>query len=101
MDVDYSIRTKAFIMFVVEPLITTQTWFYNAIGSERSFLCELGFRLHYWLENEALRCNKRKKNLLWVCLSPSGVQVCNFAEENDYPLAFRVDEQYSIVLSRC
>lgn len=29
MDVDYSIRPKAVIIFTVEPLIMTQTWFYN------------------------------------------------------------------------
>lgn len=40
MDVDYSIRPKAVIMFTVEPLILTQTWFYNASGSGRSSLCE-------------------------------------------------------------
>lgn len=38
MDVDYSIRPKAVIMFTVEPLITTQTWFYNVIGIESSYL---------------------------------------------------------------
>lgn len=101
MDVDYSIRPKAVIIFTVQPLIMTQTWFYNVSGSERSYLCEPVFRLHYWLQNEALRHNKRKGHLLWIRLSPSGVQVCYFAEENDCPLAFRVDEQYSILLSRC
>lgn len=58
MDVDYSIRPKGVIMFTVEPLITTQTWFYNVSGSERSYLCEPAFRLHYWLENEALRSTR-------------------------------------------
>lgn len=35
MDVDYSIRPKAVIMFTVEPLITTPTWLYNVNGRGR------------------------------------------------------------------
>ncbi len=43
MDVDYSIRPKAVIMFIVEPYIMTQTWFYNVSGRGRSSLCEPAF----------------------------------------------------------
>lgn len=46
MDVDYSIRPKAVIIFTVEPLIMTQTWFYNVSGSERSYFIT-GFKMKH------------------------------------------------------